>query len=213
MAIRAVFFDIGETLIDETRSWSALAVALGIPPFTLIGVLGGLISERRDHREVFDILCPDLGWDGVVAVLDKQVDCGFAREDLYPDVVPCLRRLKSGGYFVGIAGNQPVEREGALHAMELPVDFIATSGGWGIKKPAPAFFQKIVAVAGCEAHEVVYVGDRVDNDVLPAADAGMVPIHLVRGPWGYLQRDWPGIGRAKAQLKTLSALSLLLERR
>jgi FMN phosphatase YigB (HAD superfamily) len=32
------------------------------------------------------------------------------------------------------------------------------------------------------------VGDRVDNDVLPAAAAGMVAVHVRRGPWGRLQQ-------------------------
>jgi FMN phosphatase YigB (HAD superfamily) len=30
------------------------------------------------------------------------------------------------------------------------------------------------------------VGDRVDNDVGPALAAGMVGVHIKRGPWGYL---------------------------
>ena len=37
------------------------------------------------------------------------------------------------------------------------------------------------------AHEIAYVGDRVDNDVLPALAAGMIAVHVRRGPWGYLQ--------------------------
>jgi FMN phosphatase YigB (HAD superfamily) len=41
---------------------------------------------------------------------------------------------------------------------------------------------------GHRADEVAYVGDRVDNDVLPAAAAGLVAIHVRRGPWGRLQR-------------------------
>jgi FMN phosphatase YigB (HAD superfamily) len=39
--------------------------------------------------------------------------------------------------------------------------------------------------------EVAYVGDRVDNDVLPAAAAGLVAVHVRRGPWGRLQRTPP----------------------
>ena len=31
------------------------------------------------------------------------------------------------------------------------------------------------------------MGDRVDNDVGPAIAAGMVAVHIRRGPWGYLQ--------------------------
>jgi len=41
------------------------------------------------------------------------------------------------------------------------------------------------------AAELAYVGDRVDNDVLPAAAAGMVAVHVRRGPWGRLQRTLP----------------------
>ena len=40
--IRAVWFDVGETLVDETPAWEAVADALGVPRFTLMGVLGGL---------------------------------------------------------------------------------------------------------------------------------------------------------------------------
>ncbi len=33
--------------------------------------------------------------------------------------------------------------------------------------------------------EVLYVGDRLDNDVLPAKSAGMQAVLIRRGPWGY----------------------------
>lgn len=212
MTIRAVVFDIGETLINETRSWSLLADWLGVPRMTMFSVLGGLIASGRDHRELFDIVRPDIGWDGVVARFHKETGDGFLYKDLYPDAVACLESLKNSGCFVGIAGNQPAAREQELHAMKLPADFIATSGGWGIKKPDRAFFQRIVAEVNCTASEIVYVGDRVDNDIVPAAEAGLVPVHIVRGPWGYLQRDWPGAARAKAQLRTLAELPKVLQR-
>jgi len=95
--------------------------------------------------------------------------------------------------------------------MNLRADIIATSGGWGIKKPDQGFFERIVRETSCKADEIVYVGDRVDNDIVPAATAGLVPVHIVRGPWGYLQRNWVGADRAKAQLKTLVELPGVLE--
>lgn len=88
MTIRAVYFDIGETLISETRVWSALADWLHVPRMTMFGVLGGLIAARRDHRELFSILRPDIGWEGVAMRFSKEVGDGFLYEDLYPDVVP-----------------------------------------------------------------------------------------------------------------------------
>jgi HAD superfamily hydrolase (TIGR01662 family) len=208
--MKAVFFDIGETLINETRSWSILADWLCVPHMTLYAVLGELISKGRDHRDLFDIVRPDIGWRGVVERFRNTGEPLYLPEDLYSDVRPALENLKRQGYFVGIAGNQPAEREKDLIAMDLPADLIATSAGWGVKKPDPGFFERIVQEAGCRPAEIVYVGDRVDNDVMPAAAAGLVPIHIIRGAWGYIQRDWPGVALSRAQVRSLSEIPQLL---
>jgi len=94
--------------------------------------------------------------------------------------------------------------------MNLPADLLATSGSWGLNKPNPEFFERIVRESGCRPDEIAYVGDRVDNDILPAAAAGFVAIHIIRGPWGFIQRDWPGADRARAQVKTLTSLTDVL---
>jgi FMN phosphatase YigB (HAD superfamily) len=39
---------------------------------------------------------------------------------------------------------------------------------------------------------IAYVGDRADNDVGPAIAAGMVGVHIRRGPWGHLQEPPAG---------------------
>ena len=210
--MKSVFFDIGETLIDETRDWSVVADWLGVPRMTLFVVLGSLIQQDRDHREVFDIVSPKVGWKGVSEHFRNDARLPYLPEDLYPDVRPALEKLRQQGYFVGIAGNQPVERERDLTAMNLPADLIATSGGWGLNKPDRKFFERVVSEARCEPGEIAYVGDRVDNDVLPAAAAGLAAIHLIRGPWGYIQRDWPGVTRARAQVSSLAELPELLPR-
>jgi FMN phosphatase YigB (HAD superfamily) len=208
--MKAVFFDIGETLIEETRAWCVVADWLGVPPMTLFGVLGSLIHKGRDHRELFDIVSPEVGWKGVSEYFRNDARIPYLPEDLYPDVRPALENLRRQGYFVGIAGNQPVERERDLLQMNLPADLIATSAGWGLNKPDPRFFERVVSEARCEPGEIVYVGDRVDNDVLPAAAAGLVPIHIIRGAWGYIQRDWPGVSEARAQVRSLNELVELI---
>jgi len=50
-----------------------------------------------------------------------------------------------------------------------------------------------VALAECAPEELAYVGDRVDNDVLPALAAGLVAVHVRRGPWGRLQTTPAGV--------------------
>ena len=85
------------------------------------------------------------------------------------------------------SGNQTIALERWAREEELPADYISSSSSWGVRKPAPAFFDRIVATAGHAPGEIAYVGDRVDNDVIPAAAAGLVAVHLRRGPWGRLQ--------------------------
>jgi HAD superfamily hydrolase (TIGR01509 family) len=171
VAVRAVVFDVGETLVDETGMWERSADAAGVPRFTLMGVLGGLAARGEHHNRAWQIL-------GV-----QHPASTWVPEDFYPDALPCLHLLRSQGYLVGAVGNMPAESEELLRER---VDLIGSSGRWGTEKPAPEFFQRIVDESGFAAEEIAYVGDRVDNDIRPAIDAGMVAVHIRRGPWGYL---------------------------
>ena len=171
MAVRAVVFDVGETLVDETGMWERAADAAGVPRFTLIGMLGGLAARGEHHAAAWAVLgvdAPDATWEA---------------DDFYPDALPCLDALRSQGYLVGAVGNTPAETEELLREH---VDLVGSSARWGIEKPAPEFFERIVAESGYAASEIAYVGDRVDNDIRPAIDAGMLAVHVRRGPWGHL---------------------------
>ena len=55
--------------------------------------------------------------------------------------------------------------------------------------------------AGFDAPDVMYVGDRVDNDVAPALAFGMAAVHIRRGPWGYLHETPPGVRRIESLLE------------
>jgi HAD superfamily hydrolase (TIGR01509 family) len=175
VAVTAVVFDVGETLVDETRPWRTAAAHGGVPEFTLMGIVGGLAARGEDHRRAFEML-------GFSPPRLPEVTL----DDFYPDAVPCLERLRAAGYALGLAGNQPAHARDALVDCGLDVDFVATSAGWGVEKPAPEFFLRVCEEAGRAAKEIAYVGDRVDNDVLPAKRAGMFAVHVRRGPWGYL---------------------------
>jgi FMN phosphatase YigB (HAD superfamily) len=51
--VRTVIFDLGETLVDETRQWEMVARAADVPAFTLSGVIGAMISQRRSFEDAF----------------------------------------------------------------------------------------------------------------------------------------------------------------
>jgi FMN phosphatase YigB (HAD superfamily) len=61
------------------------------------------------------------------------------------------------------------------------VDFVGSSERWGVEKPDPGFFARIVEEAGAPAEEILYVGDRADNDIGPALAAGLRAIRVRRG--------------------------------
>jgi FMN phosphatase YigB (HAD superfamily) len=176
VALKAVVFDVGETLIDETRLWERAADAAGAPRFTLMGVVGGLAARGEHHRRAWELLGvarPAATWDS---------------EDFYPDALPCLAVLRDRGLRVGAVGNTLTDAEDLLREH---VDLVGSSARWGVEKPAPAFFERIVSECGVDASAIAYVGDRVDNDIEPALAAGMVAVHVRRGPWGLLHEPPP----------------------
>jgi FMN phosphatase YigB (HAD superfamily) len=172
VALRAVFFDVGETLVDETGSWERTADACGVPRFTFMSLLGALVARGEHHSGVYELF-------GV----ERPAVAGFRPDELYPDALPCLRALRRRGLKVGAAGNMRIIDEDVLRGH---VDVVGSSERWEVEKPSPGFFARISAEGGGVASEIAYVGDRVDNDVTPARAAGMLAVHIRRGPWGYL---------------------------
>jgi phosphoglycolate phosphatase-like HAD superfamily hydrolase len=55
-SIRGVVFDVGETLVDETRAWGELADAAGVTRLTLFAALVALIERGEDHRLIWTLL-------------------------------------------------------------------------------------------------------------------------------------------------------------
>jgi len=196
MALKAVFFDVGETLVDEERWWRVLCERSGLQPHVVWAALGVTIERGEEHDALWGHLGidrPDEVWHGV----------SYSLGDLYPDARGCLERTRALGLRIGIVGNQTEVLERWARESALPADVVSSSASLGVRKPDPRFFERVVELAGCAAGEVAYVGDRVDNDVLPAAAAGLLAVHVRRGPWGRLQRTPPAAALAVDDLASL----------
>ena len=190
--IRAVWFDVGEVLIDESREYGSWADWLGVPRHTFSAVFGAVIARGEDYRSVFEHFRPGFDLD---AERHARLEAGLGEylnaTDLYPDARPCLQALKDAGYFVGIAGNQTTRAGRFLRELNLPCDVLATSDDWGATKPSVEFFTTLLTRSGHPPEEIAYVGDRLDNDIRPAAEAGLYTVWVRRGPWGCIT-DQPG---------------------
>jgi FMN phosphatase YigB (HAD superfamily) len=178
--VTAVVFDMGETLVDETRQAEEIADALGVPRFTFMALTGAAIARGEQ---------PDRG--GFRAA-------PFTEADLYPDALPCIRALRERGTTIGVVGNMAIENEAFIAPH---VDLVGSSERWGVAKPQPGFFARIADELQRPPAEISYVGDRVDNDIAPALAFGMQVVHIRRGPWGHLHDAPAGARRIDSLLE------------
>jgi FMN phosphatase YigB (HAD superfamily) len=205
--ISTVVLDVGETLIDERGMWLRWADWLGVARARYLEALAGVIERREHHRRVFELFRPGLDVAAAEAARRAAGDePGFRSEDFYPDALPCLRELKRRGLCVGIAGNTSPATERLLIEAGAAADFVASSGTWGVEKPSPAFFARIVETLRLPQRDIAYVGDRIDNDVLPAIRAGLIGVFLRRGLWADVQRHWPEAAHADITIDSLAEL-------
>jgi len=213
MPIKAVFFDLGETLIDESRLWREWADIIGVSERDFTAALEHVIARGEHHHRAFEMLQP--GFDPKAAQLRRVADGTrylFRPDDLYPDAKTCVTSLRKAGLFVGIAGSQSRDLLDSMQTLGLDVDIITTSEHLGFDKPSPKFFEGLLAQTGFSAAVSAYVGDRIDNDVLPAKAVGMTAVFLERGPWGRIHAKSADAARADIRITALSELAEALRR-
>lgn len=194
--ISSVVFDVGEVIVNESHEYGTWADWLGVPRHTFSAIFGAVIARGGDYRETFQVFAP--GFD-LATERQRRADAGkpetFGENDLYPAARSCLARLQAQNLRVGLAGNQTSRAESLLRSLKLPVDFIGTSDGWGVEKPSPAFFERLITEAGSPATNVLYVGDRLDNDMRPAQRAGIQTALVRQGPWAHILQDESTVSR------------------
>lgn len=196
MSIRAVAFDLGETLVDETRYWGAWADRLGVPHLTLFALLGAAIARGEHHRSVLERFG--------VRNLDDEAAPTFSSHDLYSDARPVLTALHEGGAKTAVAGNFSERIAASVRSWELDVDAVISTDALGAEKPDGRFFLGLAERLEVRPPELLYVGDRVDNDATAAVAAGCRSVQVRRGPWAFIQSPagagaadlWSAVGSA-----------------
>ena len=119
MALKAVFFDVGETLVDEERWWRLFAARFGLQPHVVWAALGTTIERGQEHTALWGRLGLEepIGWG----------DLSYELGDLYPDAIPCLEEMRALGLRVGIVGNQTEALERWAREAALLADVISSS--------------------------------------------------------------------------------------
>ena len=101
---------------------------------------------------------------------------------MYSDTSKCLEELSSK-YKIGIIANQKLGTEERLKEYGLLqyIDLVVASAEEGVAKPDKRIFEIALERSNCESQNAIMIGDRVDNDIVPANLLGMHTIWIKQG--------------------------------
>lgn len=207
--IKAVFFDVGSTLIDpnpdidgvfyETACARGHKVEKEFVTENLPAVIEFYEAEYlRDgdfwcspegsteiYLEMYRYLAHLVGLDHDAESIAHQVHLAYRQAaywKMFDDVLPCLKQLKARHLRLGVVSNWDPHLEGLLRNLQLKPYFeeVVSSADVGYRKPDPMIFTLILERMGLKAGEVIHVGDRPDADGVGAFAAGIKPIIIDR---------------------------------
>lgn len=175
--IQWIFFDMGSTLIDETAAMEhrIREVIAG----TDITFEQFVEKKRFFARQNKPADLEAIKFFGLTKTPWHKED-----EILYSDTIECVRKIHQS-YKIGIIANQSLGSEERLQKFGLweYIDVLAASAEEGVEKPASRIFEIACKKAGCRICDAAMVGDRLDNDIVPANKLGMYSIWIKQGNW------------------------------
>ncbi|WP_328319840.1 HAD family hydrolase [Streptomyces sp. NBC_00388] len=208
MTIRAVLWDIDDTIFDYTRAdrtgMREHLRAEGLPDgYTSVG------QALARWRQITDLhwarfAAGETDWQGQsrervrsftgTALTDQEADAWFARHlahyeaawALFPDAVPALDAL-AGGYRHGVLSNSAVRNQDRkLRALGVRDRFevLVCAADLGVAKPAAGAFHAACEALRLDPSDVLYVGDHPDTDAAGALAAGLSAVWLDRAGLG-----------------------------
>ena len=178
--IKWLFFDLGSTLIDESDCAEYRTQEL-------------LKQPNAPTRDVLEKRMIELSMQNRLPYKDAAKEFGLETlkwpsylEKLYVDTPKVLEILKKK-YHLGIIANQKLGTEQRLTDLGIRdyFDVIISSAEAGVSKPDLQIFKLALSEAGCMPEESYMIGDRLDNDIEPAAMLGMNTIWVRQGSFSH----------------------------
>ncbi len=173
--IKWLFFDVGSTLMNETKAYEHrmrdIAEAANRPFEEIYEMAMSFYRQnKRGDLETARLLR-----------LPKPI---WHREDevLYEGAAYCLEKL-SKKYKIGVIANQsPGTKERlAQRGIIQYIDLVVASAEEGVAKPDKRIFEIALERGSCKPGEAVMIGDRIDNDIIPANLLGLHTIWVKQG--------------------------------
>ncbi|MCM1386080.1 MAG: HAD family hydrolase [Bacillus sp. (in: Bacteria)] len=173
--IKWIFFDIGSTLADESVVYeNRMRKIAKLANVTYEYVYETAVKFYKENKKgdlevikLFNVEAPE--WNP-------------EDEMLYGDAEECLK-LMHRKYKIGIIANQVPGTTKRLENFGILkyIDLVVASAEEGVAKPDKRIFEIALHRADCEPRQAVMIGDRIDNDIVPAKKLGMSTIWIKQG--------------------------------
>jgi putative hydrolase of the HAD superfamily len=198
--IRALFFDIDDTLYDSSLQASLarknaikamIEAGLDVSEEDCLDSLDNIVKRfGSNYRYHFDELLREHDHDPNPRIIAAGVAAYHATKIAYlvpfPDTVPALLKLRDLGYKLGIITDgisvkqwEKLIRLGLQHFFHS----VTISSDFGKEKPDPELFRIAIKKSGCKPEETVMLGDRLDKDISGANKAGMVTVQIMKSKY------------------------------
>lgn len=177
--IKWLFFDLGSTLINEQLAYEHTFQDIA----------------KQVHKSYEEIYSEAVEFytqnkkGNIELFIKYELEKGkwYMEDEIpYKAAEICLQELGSK-YHIGIIANQALGTKERLDKWGLLqyIDMVIASAEEGISKPDLRIFQLALEQAGCNPNEAIMIGDRIDNDIIPAKKIGMSTIWVKQGMGSY----------------------------
>ena len=173
--IKWVFFDIGSTLVDESTAYkNRIKRTIANTDVSYNEFYQRMVEISKHNQNAYNMVIEEYGL--------TKAPWNSDDEFVYPKAENCLCEL-SKHYKIGIIANQNLGSEERLEKLGLLkyIDLVIASAEEGVAKPDLRIFQIALDRANCKPEEALMVGDRIDNDIVPANKIGMKTIWIKQG--------------------------------
>ncbi len=177
--MKILFFDLGSTLIDETACEKKRIIETIQNTTITYGEFNNkMLFYAAQNQNAYKCVLRDYGL--------KKVEWDTTLERLYPCVQDVLRVLCLK-YRLGIIANQNVGLHERLKTFGILnyFEIVVSSSDVGTAKPDAEIFKTALKQAKVLPSDTIMIGDRLDNDIIPAQNLGMKTIWIRQGYGSY----------------------------
>ena len=221
--IKAVIFDLDETLYDEMQfvrgGFGAVAEYIAKSKGMLQNEVYMLLHEvltEYGRGKVFDIVLKQFSLynEASVSTLVNIYRTHEPKLRLYPEVQSVLSSLRKKNYLLGLITDGDIGvQQSKVKALEIKDFFecIIFSNKYGIDRQKPSIFpyQKALQKLALKPKTSIYIGDNPYKDFVNAKKIGIYTVRIIRGQYKTITLNEEY--EAEYQIKNLNGIFEVLE--